>query len=92
VHRGFWIGSIISIVGFFAVAFFYLRFDAAYLATNPWRRRASRAATGGAAGLDERGYRGLDLRPALTCLIGVFLAVALNKGDSYYTHTGPRRR
>jgi len=35
VHRGFWIGSVISIVGFFAVAFAYLRFDAPYLATNP---------------------------------------------------------
>ena len=33
------------------------------------------------------GIAGLDLRPALTCLIGVFLAVALNKVTSYYTHT-----
>ena len=30
---------------------------------------------------------GLDLRPAWTCLIGVFLAVALNKCTSYFTHT-----
>jgi K(+)-stimulated pyrophosphate-energized sodium pump len=29
----------------------------------------------------------LDLRPAITCLIGVFLAVGLNKVTSYYTHT-----
>src|SRR5204863_6278883 len=29
----------------------------------------------------------LDLRPAWTCLIGVFLAVALNKCTSYFTHT-----
>ena len=27
------------------------------------------------------------MRPALTCLIGVFLAIALNKVTSYYTHT-----
>ena len=27
------------------------------------------------------------MRPAITCLIGVFLAVALNKVTSYYTHT-----
>ena len=35
VHRGFWIGSLISIGGFFALGFSYLRFDAAYLAANP---------------------------------------------------------
>ncbi len=35
VHRGFWIGSIISIVGFVALGFGYLYFDAAYLAGNP---------------------------------------------------------
>ena len=34
------------------------------------------------------GFPGLDLRPAMTCLIGVFLAIALNKVTSYYTHTG----
>ncbi|HMB05395.1 MAG TPA: sodium/proton-translocating pyrophosphatase, partial [Isosphaeraceae bacterium] len=33
------------------------------------------------------GWRGLDMRPALTCLIGIILAVALNKCTSYYTHT-----
>ncbi len=32
-------------------------------------------------------FAGLDMRPALTCLIGVFLAIALNKVTSYYTHT-----
>jgi K(+)-stimulated pyrophosphate-energized sodium pump len=89
VHRGFWIGSVISIVGFFAVALFYLRFDAAYLAGNP-------LAAAGFPGGDPTalpfwaniGIAGLDLRPAWTCLIGVFLAVALNKVTSYYTHTG----
>ncbi len=33
------------------------------------------------------GIRGLDMRPALTCLIGIILAIALNKSTSYYTHT-----
>jgi K(+)-stimulated pyrophosphate-energized sodium pump len=88
VHRGFWIGSIISIVGFFAVGFFYLRFDAPYLADNPM---ALAGFPGGDPGLlpiwANAGIAGLDLRPALTCLVGVFLAVALNKVTSYYTHT-----
>ncbi len=31
VHRGFWIGSMISIAGFFVIGWFYLRFPAEYL-------------------------------------------------------------
>jgi K(+)-stimulated pyrophosphate-energized sodium pump len=30
---------------------------------------------------------GLDMRPAWTCLIGIILAIVLNKVTSYYTHT-----
>src|SRR3954466_4478350 len=30
---------------------------------------------------------GLDMRPAITCLIGIILAIGLNKVTSYYTHT-----
>ncbi len=88
VHRGFWIGSIISIVGFVTLGFFYLYFDAAYLAGNPM------AAAGFPNGDPTQlpwwanfGIAGLDMRPAITTLIGIFLAVALNKVTSYYTHT-----
>jgi K(+)-stimulated pyrophosphate-energized sodium pump len=89
VHRGFMIGSVISIVGFFILGFAYLNFDASYLASNPMA----------AAGFPNNdpsllpfyanfGIEGLDMRPVITCLIGIFLAVALNKVTSYYTHTG----
>jgi K(+)-stimulated pyrophosphate-energized sodium pump len=91
VHRGFWIGSIISVAGFFILGWFYLRFDPSvnllkgatpdellkYWGTLP-------SQLGWWANF---GIQGLDLRPAITCLIGVFLAVALNKVTSYYTHT-----
>ena len=30
---------------------------------------------------------GADIRPILTCFIGIMLAIALNKLTSYYTHT-----
>jgi len=30
---------------------------------------------------------GLDMRPAWTCLVGILLAISLNKVTSYYTHT-----
>ncbi len=88
VHRGFWIGSLISIAGFFLIGLGYLHFDAAYLKDYPM-------AASGFPGHDPKalpiwanfGIAGLDMRPAITCLIGVFLAIALNKVTSYYTHT-----
>jgi K(+)-stimulated pyrophosphate-energized sodium pump len=89
VHRGFWIGSMISVVGFFGLGFFYLNFDAAYFATNPMAMAGFPNGDPSALHwLQNFGVPGLDLRPALTCLIGVFLAIGLNKVTSYYTHTG----
>ncbi len=89
VHRGFWIGSVISVAGFFVLGYYYLHFDAAYLLANPMAAAGFPNGDPGALStLASWGIPGLDLRPALTCLIGVFLAVALNKVTSYYTHTG----
>jgi K(+)-stimulated pyrophosphate-energized sodium pump len=87
VHRGFLIGSIISVIGFFLLGLFYLRFNAAYLLQYP---QAAAGFPNGVNGLPvwvNLGMAGLDLRPAFTCLIGVFLAIALNKCTSYWTHT-----
>ncbi len=88
VHRGFWIGSLISIAGFFAIGLLYLHFPLDYF------KNYAMAKAGFPGGLPANlpdwanfGWAGLDMRPALTCLIGVFLAVALNKVTSYYTHT-----
>jgi K(+)-stimulated pyrophosphate-energized sodium pump len=72
VHRGFWIGSAISVVGFMILGFFYLR-PASLEANLPFWANF--------------GIAGVDLRPALTCFIGVVLAMVLNKVTSYYTHT-----
>ena len=87
VHRGFWIGSIISIVGFVVVGYYYLHFDANYLLGNPSAvagfPNGDPALLPWFANLVSR----LDMRPAITCLIGIFLAVVLNKVTSYYTHT-----
>jgi K(+)-stimulated pyrophosphate-energized sodium pump len=91
VHRGFWIGSIISVAGFFILGWFYLRFEPTVnllKGATPdeivkyWGTVPSQLAWWA-----NFGVAGLDLRPAITCLIGVFLAVALNKVTSYYTHT-----
>lgn len=87
VHRGFLIGSVISVVGFVLLGLGYLKFDAAYLLQYP---QAAAGFPGGVNALPlwaNFGMAGIDLRPAWTCLIGVFLAVALNKCTSYFTHT-----
>lgn len=93
VNKGFVIGSVLSVVGFVLLGFFYLRFDAAYLMQYP------QSAFGFPIGMDgtanilglpfwaNLGVAGLDMRPAWTCLIGIILAVALNKCTEYYTGT-----
>ena len=92
VHRGFLIGSVISVIGFFALGFGYLHFDAEYFAKYP-TAIAGYPIVNGAPDVSalpvwaNAGQANLDLRPALTCLIGVFLAMALNKCTSYFTHT-----
>ena len=89
VHNGFWIGSFISVAGILGLDYVYLRFNDAYLAKFP-------TAAAGFPGWNHSGELsgawyasagGVDWRPALTCMIGVFLAIALNKVTSYYTHT-----
>ncbi|MGA8348165.1 MAG: sodium/proton-translocating pyrophosphatase, partial [Isosphaeraceae bacterium] len=118
VHRGFLIGSAISVVGFMLLGLAYLRFDDAYIRNYPQaaygfkvtpefdaaRDAAVKAGTPlkdftlSYAGpiLDVHAQpiwatfgtsSGLDMRPAWTCLIGIILAIALNKCTSYYTHT-----
>jgi K(+)-stimulated pyrophosphate-energized sodium pump len=144
VHRGFILGSIISVAGFFVLGLGYLHFNDDYIreypqalggyertdtfnterAANESRLTADFAAANidlkvkDPAGYDRKlgeaqstadrafvkaytgailsdrqplwsnlGWRGLDMRPALTCLIGIILAIGLNKCTSYYTHT-----
>jgi K(+)-stimulated pyrophosphate-energized sodium pump len=74
VHRGFWIGSVISVVGFLVLGFFYLHRQLAPGEVLPWWSNF---------GISPD----LDLRPAITTLIGIVLAIVLNKVTSYYTHT-----
>jgi K(+)-stimulated pyrophosphate-energized sodium pump len=95
VNRGFVIGSILSIVGFIGLGFFYLNFTPDYLAKYP---QAVDGFPGNTPTIMENvtaglpvwatfGKSGLDMRPAWTCLIGIILAVALNKCTEYYTGT-----
>lgn len=86
VHRGFWIGSIISVVGFVASGFAYLRFDQAYFQMYP--QAVAGFLKAGKLDLDQwYMVAGADVRPIITCFIGIVLAIVLNKLTSYYTHT-----
>ncbi len=92
VNRGFVIGSILSVVGFIALGWFYLKYDAGYLKNYPQAAPAFVGATADnvTAGLPQwvtLGQPGLDMRPAWACFIGIILAVALNKCTEYYTGT-----
>ncbi len=78
VNRGFIIGSTLSIIGFLTLGFFYFRFDA----SSPlW------SAVKDLPAWANFGIQGLDMRPAWTCLIGIVLAVFLNKCTEYFTGT-----
>jgi K(+)-stimulated pyrophosphate-energized sodium pump len=86
INKGFLIGSAISVVGFIVLGWFYLRFSADMVAKN--------ALSAGAWSDIQKlptwanfGQNGLDMRPALTCLIGIILCVVLNKVTEYFTGT-----
>jgi K(+)-stimulated pyrophosphate-energized sodium pump len=83
INVGFWVSSLISIVGFVILGFFYLRFDAEYFSRFPQLAAASQ----NLPYLFTLGIPGLDMRAAWTCFIGIVLAVALNRCTEYFTGT-----
>jgi K(+)-stimulated pyrophosphate-energized sodium pump len=85
VHHGFILGSIFSVVGFVLLGFFYLQFNEQYFIDYPQARGG--LVNGALPWWAGFGTDWLDMRPAWTCLIGIILAIALNKVTSYYTHT-----
>ena len=92
VNRGFVFGSLISVAGFVVLGLAYLNFDGEYLTHYPqavdgFPGRTPENVTAGLPVWATFNIRGLDMRPAWTCLIGILLAVALNKCTEYYTGT-----
>jgi K(+)-stimulated pyrophosphate-energized sodium pump len=89
VNKGFILGSIISIVGFITLGFFYFRFTPSYPGWDRIQNYLTNQPFWVTLGFtDPNGPLGvLDMRPAWTCLIGIILAVALNKCTEYWTGT-----
>jgi len=86
INKGFIIGSIISIVGFVVLGVFYLRFSEEMVAQGTlsitaWENIKNLPVWA------NLGMVGLDMRPAITCFIGVVLCVGLNRITEYFTGT-----
>ncbi len=71
ITNGFLISAAVSVTGFVIIGFFYLR-------------RPDVDLLPGWAGL---GVHGLDMRPVWACLVGIFLALAIQRLTQYFTHT-----
>src|SRR3989338_7665528 len=77
INIGFILSAFISIVGFMIIGFFYLRFGAEQAATlftpsSFWV---------------NFGVSGLDMRPVWTTLVGILLAITINRITEYFTDT-----
>ena len=71
INVGFLLSAIISIVGFIIVGYFYLRFPE-HSSLPYWL---------------NIGIAGLDLRPVWATLVGIILAVTINRLTEYFTDT-----
>ncbi len=78
INIGFWTSALISIIGFAVVGFFYLRIPQ----TSHLYSAVSQLPF-----LMNFGIRGLDMRPVWTTLIGIFLAITINRITEHFTHT-----
>jgi K(+)-stimulated pyrophosphate-energized sodium pump len=87
VHRGFWIGSAISVIGFVLLGLVYLKFAPKYFNDYPQAKAGYVLDAGNNITAGWYMVGGADMRPVLTCFIGIMLAIALNKVTSYFTHT-----
>ncbi len=94
INKGFLIGSTISVVGFIVLGLFYLHFTADNSNPDAWKNLQYLAdhhgwATLGQVTKDATGkiIGVLDMRPAITCFIGIILCIALNRTTEYFTGT-----
>jgi K(+)-stimulated pyrophosphate-energized sodium pump len=87
VNKGFVIGSIISVVGFIVLGFVYFRFTPEYPGWSKIAEFETNQPFWVTLGFNDPANGVLDMRPAWTCLVGIILAIALNKCTEYWTGT-----
>ncbi len=71
INMGFLLSAVTSVVGFTVLGFFYLRFPVS--STLP--------------GWVTLGVPGLDMRPVWTTMVGIFLAMTVNRLTEHFTDT-----
>ncbi len=86
INKGFIIGSLISVVGFVVLGFYYLRFNEGMIAAGQITQTAWESVKN-LGWWYNLGIVGLDMRPAITCLVGIVLCVVLNRTTEYFTGT-----
>src|SRR3989344_9225910 len=69
INVGFWSSAAVSIIGFVAIGFYYLRFPENAQLPN-WA---------------SLGVAGLDMRPVYTTMVGIVLAITINRVTEYFT-------
>ena len=72
INVGFILSAIISIVGFVIIGFYYLRFPDEGTSMSFWV---------------NLGIAGLDMRPVWTTMVGILLAISVNRLTEYFTDT-----
>jgi len=87
INKGFLIGSAISVIGFIVLGWFYLRFTAEMVTNKALSATAWANISSDMPFWANFGQKGLDMRPAWTCFIGIILCVVLNKVTEYFTGT-----
>jgi K(+)-stimulated pyrophosphate-energized sodium pump len=87
INFGFIVGSTVSVIGFIVLGFFYLYFAAD--PSRPWvgPGHVPYWANFGMTETINGIQYVLDMRPALTCLIGILLCITLNRTTEYFTGT-----
>jgi len=86
INRGFVLGSLISVIGFIVLGLFYLHFNADMVARGTLTETAW-ASISTLPWYFNFGIHGLDMRPAITCFVGILLCIALNRTTEYFTGT-----
>ncbi|MFA5334821.1 MAG: sodium-translocating pyrophosphatase [Candidatus Omnitrophota bacterium] len=69
INVGFWSSAAVSIIGFCVIGFYYLRFPGSAQLPN-WI---------------SFGVAGLDMRPVWTTMVGIVLAITINRVTEYFT-------
>ncbi len=69
INVGFWSSAAVSVIGFCAIGFYYLRFPEKTQLAN-WA---------------SLGVAGLDMRPVYTTMVGIILAITINRVTEYFT-------